>query len=180
MKAVIDLSAVVMLVSAFSEESKSRELVSQLLEHTPHPLSRSQFTPGHLTATGLVFHPDRDSFLVVHHKRLNRWLLPGGHVENEDRTIENTARREVLEETGAVLSTLPATLAGIDVHGIPPGKGEPYHLHHDLIFAFQAVSAMTAPTEEVRQTAWCGVADQDRSSLPASIRQAARFAFASR
>jgi len=168
------------LVNAFPVDSKSRDLVLQLLEHSSAPFSRSQFAPGHITATGLVLDPDRDAFLLVHHKRLNRWLLPGGHVEPEDRTMEETARREVLEETEAVLSADPGTLAGIDVHGIPAGKGEPYHLHHDLIFVFRAISPDAAPAEEVRQVVWCEAADWDRFLLPASIREAARFGFASR
>lgn len=176
----MDTFAVAELVSAFSEDSKSRELVLQLLEHTPAPFSRAQFTPGHITATGLVLHPDRHAFLLVHHRRLNCWLLPGGHVEREDPTIEHTARREVAEETGAMLSAVPAPLAGIDVHGIPAGKGEPYHLHHDLIFAFRAISSGIAPAEEVRQVAWCELGDWDRFGLPASICQAAQLAFASR
>jgi 8-oxo-dGTP pyrophosphatase MutT (NUDIX family) len=177
---MMDASAVTELVSAFSQDSKSRELVLQLLEHTPAPFSRAQFAPGHITATGLVLHPDRNAFLLVHHKRLDRWLLPGGHVERDDPSIEHTARREVVEETGAVLSTDPAPLAGIDVHGIPAGKGEPYHLHHDLIFAFRATSAEVAPTEEVRQVVWCEIAHWDGFGLPGSIRQAAQLAFASR
>lgn len=168
------------MVFAFPEDSKSRELVLMLLAHTPAPFSRSQFTPGHITATGLILHPDRQAFLVVHHRRLNRWLLPGGHVEREDRVIEDTARREVTEETGAILSPDRPSLAGIDVHGIPPGKGEPYHLHHDLIFAFRALSAEAVATEEVRQVAWCGPEDWGRFDLPSSIRQAARFAVESR
>ena len=36
-------------------------------------------------------------------------------------------------------------LVGIDVHGIPPGRREPFHLHHDLIFAFRALSASVQP-----------------------------------
>lgn len=172
----MQISEVAALVSAFSERSTSRELVLQLLAHTPTPFSRSQFAPGHITATGLVLHPDRDAFLLVHHKRLNRWLLPGGHVEHHDESIDRTARREVVEETGAVLSPDRPMLAGIDVHGIPPGKGEPYHLHHDLIFVFRAISPEAAPTEEVRQVAWCGPEDWDRFLLPESIRHAAQFA----
>ena len=67
------------------------------------PFSREQFNPGHITCTGLVLHPERDAILLVHHHRLKRWLLPGGHVEPQDVEIWDTARREVEEETGAVL-----------------------------------------------------------------------------
>ncbi len=31
------------------------------------------------------------------------WSVPGGHVEPEDRTLEDTLRREVLEELGATV-----------------------------------------------------------------------------
>ena len=107
-------------------DSKSRELILMLLECTADPFSRHQFTPGHITCTGLVLAPDGERILLIHHRRLDRWLLPGGHVEPEDAEIWDAARREVIEETGAQLlpdSTPP--LAGLDVHGIPAGKVSP-------------------------------------------------------
>jgi 8-oxo-dGTP pyrophosphatase MutT (NUDIX family) len=162
-------------VAAFPDDAKSREMVLQLLQHTPAPFSRDQFQPGHITCTGLVIHPEGEAILLVHHRRLDRWLLPGGHVELEDAEIWQTARREVLEETGArLISNGIPRLIGIDVHGIPPRKKEPFHLHHDLIFAFRAASAEVSPTEEVRRAAWCPVDEWDRYDLPLSIRLCAR------
>ena len=58
-----------------------------LLECSPEPFSRDQFVPGHITCTGLVIAPDRDGILLIHHRRLDRWLLPGGHVEAADLEI---------------------------------------------------------------------------------------------
>jgi 8-oxo-dGTP pyrophosphatase MutT (NUDIX family) len=181
---LIDAHQLARLVTSFAAAGdetiqKSRELVLQLLQHTPSPFSRSQFLPGHITSTGLVLHPRRDAFVLVHHRRLDRWLLPGGHVEPPDSEIWETARREVVEETGAVL--LPddtPLMVGIDVHGIPPGRREPYHLHHDLIFAFRAASDSVMPTEEVRRVVWCDPNQWDLYNLPLSIRLSARRAFA--
>jgi 8-oxo-dGTP pyrophosphatase MutT (NUDIX family) len=51
----------------------------------------------------LVFSPAGDRILIVHHRRLDRWLLPGGHIEPEDAEVWDASRREVLEETGAQL-----------------------------------------------------------------------------
>jgi hypothetical protein len=68
-------------------EEKSRELILALLQYTPAPFSRDQFHPGHVTCTALVLHPDGKRILLVHHHRLRRWLLPGGHVEESDGTL---------------------------------------------------------------------------------------------
>jgi 8-oxo-dGTP pyrophosphatase MutT (NUDIX family) len=153
--------------------TKSRELVLMLLDCTASPFSRDQFTPGHITCTGLVLHPAGDRVLLVHHRRLDRWLLPGGHVEPEDATIADAARREVVEETGARLHPDPnPPLASIDVHGIP-GKGrEPYHLHHDLIFHFRAAHDSIEVSPESRAVLWCPLAEFERYAVPANVQRA--------
>lgn len=167
-----------LLVEGFSdpadgESVKSRNLVLMLIEHTPSPFSRHQFTPGHVTATGLVLAPDGERVLLVHHNRLDRWLLPGGHIESEDLTPADAARREVIEETGVSLALRRnPPLIGIDVHGIPPKGAEPYHLHHDLIFFFHAATERVQASEESRDVIWCTPADFDRYALPSNIRTA--------
>ena len=130
---MIDPAAVSALVRAFSDPSdgaalKSRELILLLLECSPAPFSRHQFSPGHITCSGLVVSPGRERLLLVHHRRLDRWLLPGGHVEPEDPDIRAAGRREVIEETGAILApdppepTLPA---GRPRHPGPPSATIP-------------------------------------------------------
>ena len=176
---MLDAAGVVTLVSGFSDPSdgeslKSRELVLMLLDASPAPFSRQQFTPGHITATGLVMAPDGERVLLVRHRRLERWLLPGGHIEPEDATAGEAARREVIEETGAALAAGNSPLAGIDVHGIPAKGAEPYHLHHDLIFGFRAVSDGLRVSAESRAVAWCHPRDFDRYAVPGNVRRAYR------
>ena len=175
---MIQPQSVAALVRTFDDPNdgqalKSCELILLLLEASPEPFSRHQFTPGHITCTGLVIAPDGERLLLVHHRRLDRWLLPGGHVEPEDATIADAARREVVEETGAVL--LPNALGpllGADVHGIPSNGREPYHLHHDLLIYFRATSDALQVSAESRAVAWCAPSELDRYQIPGNIRRA--------
>lgn len=178
---MLDRAAVATLVTSFSDPSdgeacKSRELVLKLLECTPAPFSREQFTPGHLTASGLVLAPHDERLLLVHHRRLARWLLPGGHVEAEDTSAAVAARREVVEETCAALRPDDSPLAGIDVHGIPAKGSEPYHLHHDLIFLFHATADHLQVSAESHEVVWCHPRDFERYAVPGNIRRAYRRA----
>lgn len=158
------------------EARKSVELTLALLEWSAGPLSRDTFTPGHITCTGVVLSPGRDAVLLVHHRRLERWLLPGGHVETADAVISDTARREVLEETGAELADREPLLVGCDVHPIPPRTPEPLHLHHDLIFTFTARSMVCACSPESREVRWRPVAELH--DLPGSIQRSVARALA--
>jgi 8-oxo-dGTP pyrophosphatase MutT (NUDIX family) len=176
---MIEAASVAALVRSFSdpldgEALKSRELILLLLANASAPLSRDTYTPGHLTCSGLVLAPDGKRLLLVHHRRLDRWLLPGGHVEPDDPALQDTARREVIEETGAILAPDPLFPApvSLDVHGIPAHGRQPYHLHHDLTFAFQAESDTFRVSEESRAVVWCAPAEFDRYALPVNIRRA--------
>ena len=172
---MIPTDEVIRAIAAFApncdgEAAKSRDLILALLQYSPEPLSRLTFTPGHITCTGVVLGPDADRVLLVHHRRLNRWLLPGGHVEAEDASIIDVARREVIEETGAQLDErVPGRLVGVDVHPIPPKGAEPLHLHHDLIFSFQARSLRSGCSPESRAVVWRSV--RECEDLPGSIRR---------
>jgi 8-oxo-dGTP pyrophosphatase MutT (NUDIX family) len=156
---------------------KSRELTLMMLQHSEYPFSRRQFTPGHVTCTAAVLDPRRERVLLMFHHRLMRWLLPGGHCEADDLSIAGVAAREATEETGVVLEAgREALLVGIDVHGIPPKKKEPFHLHHDLIFGFVAESEAVQVTAEAREVAWCPYAELSRYGVAASIVRSVRRA----
>jgi 8-oxo-dGTP pyrophosphatase MutT (NUDIX family) len=179
MRSTAEALALVRAFEAAPEEEKSRELILALLECTEAPFSRDQFHPGHITCTAAVLHPDGGHVLLMHHHRHRRWLLPGGHVEDSDVTLGDTARREAMEETAVRISAASAgTLVGMDVHGIPARKGEPYHLHHDLIFVLSANSEEFAISEEALQVAWCGADEFERYQLPSSITRAVEQALA--
>jgi 8-oxo-dGTP pyrophosphatase MutT (NUDIX family) len=178
MRSTAEALGLVRAFEAWPEEEKSRELILALLESTDAPFSRDQFQPGHITCTAVVLHPNGRQFLVMHHHRHQRWLLPGGHVETSDATLSDTARREAMEETAVkIRGSAPARLAGMDVHGIPARQREPFHLHHDLIFAFSAASEEFALTAEAPRIAWCAADEFERYRLPSSIVRAAWRAF---
>jgi 8-oxo-dGTP pyrophosphatase MutT (NUDIX family) len=149
--------------------SKSKELTVALLRLSHAPFLRDQFNPGHITCTALIFSPNRAQVLLMWHHRFKRWLLPGGHVEDFDATLADTARREAIEETNVRLSAAPGVLAGMDVHGIPPKKKDPYHLHHDLVFAMQAASEEISASAEAPRVTWCDVDGLARYEVPPNI-----------
>lgn len=159
-----------------SEEPALAEMVL-LLSEAADPLSRYTFDPGHFTASGCVVAPEGDAILLIHHKRLDRWLQPGGHIDPSDESAMAAARREVFEETGVPVAGVEARLLDLDIHPIPPGKGEPRHRHFDLRFLFQAASEALAPAvAEVNEVAWVRFADVDERSVETSLRRMAHKA----
>ncbi|MGW7091454.1 NUDIX hydrolase [Streptomyces sp. NPDC054874] len=124
--------------------------------------SRREFR-AHATAGAVLVGPDRQ-ILHIRHLALDTWLLPGGHLEPEDDTLQAAALRELCEETG--LSPDSVMSAGsnpidIDVHPIPANatKAEPEHQHVDFRFLFrtEAADISVLQTEEVTDAAWLPV-----------------------
>jgi 8-oxo-dGTP pyrophosphatase MutT (NUDIX family) len=133
----------------------SHRRAADLVVITPLAWPRSAFTPGHFTASGFVASPDGESLLLIHHSKLDRWLQPGGHFEAVDTSVEDAARREVVEETGVDgLLRVGTALVRIDAHPIPERGSEPAHTHFDLGVGFQATTSVIGPIDEVLDARW--------------------------
>ncbi len=138
--------------------ARSRRLTLELLRDSPAPFDRSCYDPGHITASGLVLSPTGERVLLVFHNRLRLWLQPGGHVEPSDNNVLTTAVREVREETGiSVLTGIPPTLVGVDVHQIAATTGEPAHCQHDLMFRLAAAGFSIDASAEAGKAVWCPI-----------------------
>lgn len=53
----------------------------------------------HLVTSVFVFNPENHKFLMIKHKKVGKWLQPGGHLEKGENPHE-AGIREVFEETG--------------------------------------------------------------------------------
>jgi 8-oxo-dGTP pyrophosphatase MutT (NUDIX family) len=163
-------------------ESDAVAAALALLDNPADPFSRETL-PGHFTASAVVLTPDADAVLLVRHRRLGRWLQPGGHAENLDASLLATAIREVREETGIepLDSPLGDRLLHVALHEIPPVGSEPAHLHHDIRFLLVAPRESTlARVVEVDRATWFRTNDLERLELDASLQAAlslARMAF---
>lgn len=165
-----------MLVRLYVPEGDewSHEVAIGVLDDGRPMWPRTEFEPGHFTVSGFVVSPDGGSLLLIHHGKLARWLQPGGHIEPEDATIESTARRELLEETGVSdLQVIGMGLIRIDVHEIPERGSEPSHLHLDLGLGFQAGSHDIGPIDEVMEARWVGFDDLDTFGVDDALRAGA-------
>lgn len=128
----------------------------------------------HFTASTFVV-DSRNRVLLMWHKRLERWMPPGGHVD-ENELPEETAKRECKEETGLDVEIVGDTQP--DVFGphsdegrmmkkpfamllenIPasPSRGEPAHLHMDFLYRAKPVdegAMLTMQPDEMDELRW--------------------------
>ena len=109
---------------------------------------------GHLTASGWTVDSGRSRVLLVHHRKLDKWLQPGGHADGEEKLTE-VARKEVLEETGLETRLLAGgSILDLDIHRIPARGEVPEHEHFDVRYLLEAVGQEPAGNHESHQVRW--------------------------
>ena len=115
-----------------------------------------RFSPaGHITCSAWVLDHTATRAALVFHRRLARWVQPGGHIESLE-SPRQAALREAQEETGiTALKLLDERLFHFEIFHFPAGKDGPAHLHYDLRYLFQAeASATLSPPLEMAGAAW--------------------------
>ena len=106
---------------------------------------------GHLSASAIVLRSER--LLAVHHPYLQRWMQPGGHLDDGE-SPQLAALRETLEETGTCTRLHPwhdthPCPVDIDIHSIPanPSRQEGAHLHFDFRYVMVCESESSERAE---------------------------------
>ncbi len=119
-------------------ESASRSTILDALDALAAPFDAGSSTT-HVTASAIIVGP---AGVVLHrHRRLHRWMQPGGHIDAGE-TPASAALRESSEETGLTLHH-PAggpRLIHVDVH--PAADG---HVHLDLRYLLLSPGGDPAP-----------------------------------
>jgi ADP-ribose pyrophosphatase YjhB (NUDIX family) len=127
------------------------------LRSEPRPFHR-ETQAGHFTGSAWLVSADGERVLLMHHRKLQRWLQLGGHADG-DAELPNVALREAGEESGLVdLEVLPE-IFDVDLHVIPARRDEPEHLHYDVRYVVIARgSEVFTVNEESLDLAWRPVA----------------------
>lgn len=103
----------------------------------------------HVTASIFIFHKFQDAWrvLFIHHKKFDRWMIPGGHAETTENPVE-AVLREAHEETSLsprLVSFLHRKFQETDSQWllppeylfeqrIPSHKGDAEHFHLDCAY----------------------------------------------
>ena len=120
----------------YPDERAQVERFSDFINNNVNCFERSSVV-GHVTGSAWVIDGLHQRCLLTNHKKLNRWLQPGGHCDG-DGDIASVALREAYEESGLPgLKLVSPEIFDIDIHLIPARKAEPEHLHYDVRFLFE-------------------------------------------
>ena len=119
----------------------------------------------HFTATGFVIHEDR--VLLHWHPKVQAWLPPGGHIEENEDPVQAVVR-EVREEAGVEARVVPTgvelemeypanvappfTIMVEDIHDPVAG----FHQHIDMIY----FCALVGPSDPIND-GWAWVSRDD-------------------
>jgi len=159
-----------------SKEAADLATIRAFVARHPDPFDR-RIGEGHLTGSALVVADAGDRVLLLFHRKLGRWLQPGGHAEVSEHDGATVALREAREETGILDVRLhpdaPRPL-DVDVHTIPARGDERAHQHLDLRYLVLAPgsAAIQRAKAEARDLRWFDWTELPSLNLDPGLRRA--------
>lgn len=117
--------------------------------------------PAHVSASTWVVNPARTAVLLMHHRKLDCWLQPGGHADG-DTDMRAVALKECIEETGVApehIRLVSDEIFDVDIHATqePHPDAQPHH-HIDVRYLVEIDDNVPVPgNEESFELRWVPV-----------------------
>lgn len=93
---------------------------------------------GHFTASAFLLNKELTHALLMHHRKLDKWIQLGGHCDG-DPDILGVAIKEAQEESGiSEIKPVNDRIFDIDIHLVPPINKDEAHYHFDIRFLLHA------------------------------------------
>ena len=150
-----------------SETERQQKLINFLNDHNDEQITDWNNFDGHVVAGGFIYAKDEQKFLVLHHKDLNMFLYPGGHVDKEDKNPLQASIREINEETGLknmiefTISNNELVPIDIDTHLIGYNRRldlpEHYHFEFRYLYVIDKIENINVYSNESSEYRWISV-----------------------
>lgn len=156
---LVDLDQRLVSWTPSGEKEWERRAIWRELASDPQTLTRHG-RPSHFTASALPIAESGEAVCLVHHRRIDLWVQPGGHFEPKDSSVPAAAGREMREETG-LEGRIDAEPLLLSRHRAPCGVGR-WHLDLQML-------AVTATNQPVVSSESLDVAWFDIDHLPSDM-----------
>lgn len=147
-------------IQSARENSKITDEVKECLEiYNFNNTSKLPTFECHFCATACIVNQNKDKILFIHHKKLNKWLFVGGHIE-ENENPEEAALREVKEETNLDVELLgeryPRKEDYIKPFALQRNEVKENHIHMDIFYVAvdKGTSKLKEKEDEVLGSRW--------------------------
>lgn len=161
------------LSSHFNYDSFEKESAIATREFISSTISfwQRQNVSGHVTVSTWVVAPDFQHILLVHHKKLDKWLQIGGHIEPCDNDIVSAAKRELYEEAGIENFCMFSNgIYDVDAHLIPGNHEEKAHCHYDIrLAAMVSLEEKLSINNEIKEIKWLSINSIDEFCVNKSM-----------
>lgn len=158
-----------------TDRASELERIISFVEREPACAERSHQL-GHLTGSAWVVNGARTKALLLHHRKLNRWMQPGGHADG-DLDLLAVALREAREESGlSRIEPASGEVFDVDIHEIPPFKDIPAHYHFDVRFLLIGDDTEEpCRNDESNEVKWIALADIQKYTNEESVLRMGRL-----
>jgi len=138
----------------------------------------------HYTATVFIISEDKPrKFLLTYHKKFDKWMPPGGHIEEMENPLE-AAIREVEEETGVNIEPFLEKADTIDDRAkslpmptffleekIDAYGDQPEHYHLDFVYVVEFKRQDIKQIDSgLYQAAWFDQEEMEKLAMLANVR----------